>query len=392
MKTLKKITALVLALIATVSLAACSNKSPAHNTQPENPLFTEPLPTEWEDFSELPEEEPSEQQPEKQKYETQELTPYGATAQAKDTFLRFADDEQKMLYTTDGRLLHSQTLEDSFWFGNRDVQSVCTVWNDPAYMDANGYLYVYEKGKEFPCKDIRGEIFWAFVGMLDGELILCSRDTDGTLYINSIDKTGIKSRDNERLYLYVSDTETYIDRVDTVRFVQDDMVQANIYAEADGVAYYSNVTGISFFDGKPQIWVAQRNCWQAADVLDYGYGGAQSPLYKKAEDQMAVYYRYGFNHTELPVYMPAGKTVEELERVVFGDITYLFFNDGSVYSGQLVHTVVGPKLVLDATLTALQKAGAIEEVYQSTFYQNGGCQLRLLLDDNVTYNYTPICQ
>lgn len=401
MKTLKKTLTMLLALAATLTFAACGGEEAPVQSTP-----TAPVADGWQDAYVPGDDEavtddneavtdndvPVQTQPTEpvgQKYESQKLIPYGAAAQAKNAFKAFADDAQKMFYAADGTLMHIDDLSTDFWFGGRDVQSTTVVYGTPAYNDAKGYTYIRLGSKEYPTKDIRGEIFWAFEALMSGDLVLCSREEDGSLYINSLDATGVKTRDNQQLYLYDYRNKTYLDHADFIRFVRDDRVQPNIYAEVDGVVYYSNVTGISYFDDKPQIWVDSLQTWNADDVLTYGYGGAETPLYKKADEHTAIYYGYGFDLTELPIFLPQGKTVEQLTNVVFGDTTYLFFDDGSVYAGELVHTVVGPDFFLDETLTQLNRAGAILEVYQSTFVKGADCRLRLLLDDNVTYEYFP---
>jgi hypothetical protein len=176
--------------------------------------------------------------------------------------------------------------------------------------------------------------------------------------------------------------------VDKIRFVQDDM-QPNVYAEVDGMAFYSNVTGVDFLGGGPHIWIDSAYATKAENVLSYGYGGATSPLYKVDGDASAVYYRYGFSGTELPIFMPQGKTVDQLTQVIFGDTTLLIFDDGSVYTCRLVHTIVGPDVMLDEHLTRLNQSGAIRQILQSTYLAGRNCQLRILMDDNVTYIYTP---
>lgn len=386
MKTLKKTIALTLALAAILSLAACGSKPSAPAQTEENiydDFFIVDTPVEQET------EPATEPVPAGEKYESEHLSVYGATAETKDIFSHYADNEQNIICTTDGRLIHADDLSDTFWFEGEDVQSVQMAWETVAYTDSKGFTYVRMDGKIFPCQDIRGEIFWGFVGMLDGELVLCSREEDGTMYINSIDRTGVKTRDNEQLYLRDFTNEIYMDHVDTIRFVVDDQIQPNIYAEVDGTAYYYNVTGISFFDKKPQIWVSGRACWDANNVMDYGFGGAGTVLYKNEGDNTALYYKQPYGETELPVFMPDGKTVDQLTRAVFGQTTYLFFEDGSVYAGELVNTVVGPDMELDQVLTELNEKGAIKDVFQSTYLKNNNCQLRLLMDDNVTYDYNP---
>ena len=381
MKTLKNMIAMLLALAAICSMTACGKPEAQ-----KQDATTQPSITQTENATQNVTEDATE--PVKNaKYESDVLIPYAQTAAAKDIFAGYADDAQKMFYTTDGRLLEADTLENSFWFGSAEPQEVFAANNQAVYKDAKGYLYINSDNRIYPCQNIQGKIFWFFTDMLSGNLTICSRDEDGNMYINVVDSTGTKERDNEKLYLYEYDTKTYIENADFVRMVQDDRIQKNIYAEVNGKAYYENVTGISFFDNKPQIWVSSKNCWGAQNVMDYGYGGANSPLYEKEGDNSALYYQYGWSGTELPVFMPQGKTVDLLERVVFGETTYLFFNDGSVYSGVLVDTIVGPELALDETLTNLNKDSAILDVFQSTFIKEFDCTLRLLLDDNVTYDY-----
>ena len=388
MNALKKTMAMILALAATLTLAACGGEEPTTEDQLShsyNDTWQEE--THHEDQPQAEEQEVAASA----KYETAELIPYGASVQAKDIFKSFADDEQKLFYTTDGRLMHIDDMSTDFWFGGQDVQSTCVVYGSPAYTDSKGYTHIRINNKEYPIKEIKGEIFWAFVGMLNGELNVCSRDADGSLYLNAFSKTGVKSCDNEKLYFYDINTKAYFDRADRVRFVNDSM-QPNAYVEIDGVAYYYNVTGIYNFSQKRQIWISSSNTWNTEDVLDYGYGGAESPLYRKTGDNTAVYYLYGFSNTELPIFMPQGKTVDQLTKVIFSDITYLFFADGSVFSGTLTDDIVGPTLTQDATLTRLNTDGVIRDVYRSTYWSARNCQLRLLLDDNVTYTYQPSVQ
>ena len=401
MKTLKKMICLTVSALLLSALCACGAEKPVPS-EPDEAEIDESYQDLWqeeektEDFrqEELWEAEnafPMADQPETKnaKYESEVLGPYASTAQIKDIFHSFADDGQKMFWTKDGQLLHCENLQSEFWFGDRsDIEAVLSVWNEPAYVDGKGFLYIRANNRVYPCKDIKGQIVWYFVDMLSGNLCICSQDSEGYLYYNSIDPTGIKEKyDNEKLFIYDFRTKTGYDRVDAIRFVVDDGIQPNVYVELDGKAYYSNVTGVDFFGGPPKIQIDSAYATEIENVLAYGYGGAQSVLYKASGDQSAVYYRYGFNGTELPIFMPKGKTVDQLTQVVFGDVTYLLFDDGSVYSGKLVHTIVGPDMALDETLTDLNRNNAICRIYQSANIPKRPCALRLLMDDNVTYVY-----
>jgi hypothetical protein len=395
MKILKNLLCLAFAALVMTALCACdpADSVPSDPTQEmTQPSTNAPtLPEQWEDPAIEPTTSaPDFSEPATEKYECPVLLPYGATAQMKDRFLQFADDGQTLFRTKDGQLLYSEDPDRDHWFaGQSNVAKVVCVWNNAAYMDAKGFLYIRSGNKVFPCQNIRGQIVWYFVDMLSGDLCICSQDEEGYLYYNAIDPTGIKERyDNEPLSLYDFRTDTRYDRVDKIRFVQDD-IQPNVYAEVDGMAFYSNVTGVDFLGGGPHIWIDSAYATKAENVLSYGYGGATSPLYKVDGDASAVYYRYGFSGTELPIFMPQGKTVDQLTQVIFGDTTLLIFDDGSVYTCRLVHTIVGPDVMLDEHLTRLNQSGAIRQIFQSTYLAGRNCQLRILMDDNVTYIYTP---
>lgn len=389
MNALKKVICMAAALMLIASLCACGakNEMPAPAEQTENNIdqFVDLMDTHLQD------EIMEDNTPAGEKYESDALIPYAATAQVKDSFLDFADDNQTMFWTKDGQLLHSQTLESGFWFaGREDVQQVVTAWNDPAYTDSKGFLYIYDDNHIFPCQDIKGQVVWYFQDFMTGNLCVISQDADGYLYYNMVAETGVKEKyDNEKLCIYDFRTETYYDRVDVIRFVVDD-IQPNVYVEVDGKAFYSNVTGIDFFGQGPQIWVDSAYATSVEAVYAYGYGAAQSTLHSVEGDENALYYRYGYSENELPVFMPQGKTVSQLTQVVFGETTILLFDDGTVYTCLLDHTVVGVEPVLDETLTALNQGGAICKIYQSTFLRDRSCEIRILLDDNVTYVYASV--
>ena len=395
MKTMKKL-CLLFALFAMLALCACGEESAPETNEATTVATTQVSQTEQmsQDTTQTTEAQNDDNQNDEipnstPKYESDLLVPYGATAQVADSFVAFADDGQKMLLTADGKLLNTQTLEGDFWFAaNAEPSEILCIWNEAAYVE-NDVLYLWANNHAYPCYDIRGEIFY-YAQLFSGDLAVCSRDEDGKLYYNQVEKTGNKSEfDNAELFLYDFRTKTYYDRVDYIRFVMDD-IQPNLYAEIDGIAFYCNVPNLNYFDGKQQIWLdTLYGTPEAENVVDYGYGGAQSPLYKKTGDNTALYYMYGYSGDELPIFMPEGKTVENLTQVIFGDVTYLLFDDGSVYAAQLVNTVVGPKFELDSTLTELNEQGAIVQIYRSTYLRNQNCVLRILMDDNVTYEYHP---
>lgn len=384
MKTMKKILCFSLTLIALLQFTACGNDENVFDNENIFDLMSQTNFYENSSADHDDSENISEPSKPTEKYESEYMTPYGITTMVKDDFLEFADDDQRMFFTKDGALKSSTELDGTFWFPeNADISETLCICNEAAYIDSKGYLHLFDDGDERICNDIKGEIVWYYTSW--SSLTIISVDENGYMFYNEIDSTGVKSKDNVPFSLYDLDKKVYYDRVDSIYFVNDGFGSPVVYVEIDGITSYSKI-GISvFFHERTYMMITTKDNVPAKDILDYKHFNSQSPLYKKDGDNDAIYYMYSDN--ELPINMPSGKSVDQLTQAIFGQVIYLIFNDGSIYSGECSYLISGTDMTLDTYLTDLNKSGSIVSIYRSEYSNRGECQIRILMDDNVTYEY-----
>ena len=383
---MKKTICMLLATLMLLTFAACGEQTP--DTPANNPVedLVTDLVTDLPETPDDTDETEAPTQPAAARYASDTMIPY---LNAPETFRDFADQDQKYYWTKDERLVHVASGEEGWDFGaNAQVEKMLYYLDGPAYLDAQNNLFLYEDGNTYPCLDVKGEVVWWFESMMGGEMTVVSLDSDGTLYLNTIEKTGAKGEyDNLPIVLKDSLTKETYDRFHYVRFIDDD-IQHDMYAELDDRVVYCNVAQILTLQNKPMIFV--NSCPVLPEnVVAYGYNAAGTPLYKQPGDNTALYYSLRYDDAQLPVLMPEGKTVDQLTQVVFGEMTLLLFADGSVYTCILENSVLGSKPQYCPELSQLNQDGAICKIYQSTFDSKKECVIRFLLDDNVVYDWNP---
>lgn len=302
------------------------------------------------------------------KYESQLLEIYNETDKIRDVFRDYAGDDYIFYWNTNGGISDMNDVVDrtqNYYFtADADIQKYCMVYKYPAYIDSNGVLHLKREGMVYPCPDLKGEVFYYEENVENEQMIVCSVDEDGYMYINVYNQKGNKQGyDNTPLFLLINGE--YVGKVDSI--VATSTFHSSFFAIANGYVWEnSGRNGLNINDEKPYI--------------DLGYTGiAEGNLVSHDVNHQYIYHEDGI-HNEIiirgyTVSLPDGKTVDDIALAMSGFESIVIFNDGSVYihlSGD------GDTLIYSQELTDLYKAGAIRKIFTLA-------KFLILMDDNVTY-------
>ena len=306
------------------------------------------------------------------KYESQLLEIYNETDKIRDVFRDYAGDDYIFYWNTNGGISDMNDVVDrtqNYYFtADADIQKYCMVYKYPAYIDSNGVLHLKREGMVYPCPDLKGEVFYYEENVENEQMIVCSVDEDGYMYINVYNQKGNKQGyDNTPLYLDDYTTNRVESIVATSKF------RSSFFAIVDGYIYENSgwdgldLDHIDNVDGTKPCIRLHRTYIPAKNLLSHDVNHQYIYHEEGVMDEIII---RGYT-----VSLPAGKTVEQIALAMSGDESVVIFDDGSVYihlSGD------GDTLIYSQELTDLYKAGAICNIFTIA-------EFVILMDDNVTY-------
>ncbi len=376
MKNVKTLLAVALSTVSIMGLAACGTSAdtsaPSVNSSEPDTVVSAPVENTEEQVT--PEELPE------HIYESEGFTLYfsseeteGALTAVDITAGIVSDSAGNVFYTDSGDRLHSE----------KEVSEYVIAQNEVYYKNASGYTVIVENGNEYLCSDIKGDIFYAFKGMLNSSLYVMSVDDKGAMYLNSFKASGLKDGlDNEPLYIYDYKDESFTKKVD--KLAVTDTLNPSIYIEADGKVFYSAITGTMKVQGNQCLHFGSLD-YTFDKVFDFGFNHQfTSPLYSKNDNDTKLYFKDGWSADEFAVNLPDGYKVSDIKDAIFAYSTVITMNDGTVWTGETQYTVLG------TDLTKHEKLSEISDHIVSLHPSNltGDCSVMAIMDDNKIYKAT----
>ncbi len=374
MKNVKTILAVALTAVSILSLAACGNTSDAPKA-PENTSVSDTVvsgPSENTEEQGTPEALPENVFEDLTVYFSSDETE--GTLKAVDTTANAVIDEAgNVFYTDSGSRAHS----------DKNPSEYVIAQNQIYYKNASGYTVITGNGNEYLCSDIKGDIFYAFKGMLNSSLYVMSIDDKGAMYLNAFKTSGLKDDiDNEPLYVYDYEDKSFIRNVD--KLAVTDTLNPNFYIEADGKVFYSTMTGTMKVQNKQCLHFGSLD-YDFDKVFDFGFNHSMtSPLYSKNDNDTKLYFKDGWSADEFAINLPEGYKVSDIKDAIFAYTTVVTMNDGTVWTGNTQYTVLGTDLVKHEKLSELNTEGHIKSMHPSNL--SNECSLYIIGDDNVIYS------
>ena len=317
--------------------------------------------------------------PQGAKYKTISFVPYGDTEKTMDTFVKYLDDFGKYYITTDGKIVSGDHIEGTMWYVDEieNIAEELLIDDFPACKDENGVLYISGKNNTYAIPELEGEFFMSseMITVNGRELYVFTIKDNKALVTSYSSESEKTTYDAYPVSFYDATAKKYFDKIDDIKVIKT--TYTTMYVTINGELYQGDYSGLYNFDDKTSMYVHTTGV-MAEDVVSCTQHGI---LYKKSGSDDALYY----GKDALPVYLPDGKTVDNITKAVFGPKILLFFDDGSVYTGYITYDIAGPKLEKDDLLTDLHTQGAIVEVYQTKKTYSSDGYYKFLLNDNVTY-------